>query len=137
MLAVVLGLLVSGFVQQAEIPRIGMTDARPTRECGAHLTDPRARKSCMDELFSETMDALEVAQQLAREDARDNDLITGGLFDAEQAFDAARIAWEIYRDAECTRRAALMMVAEDSREELVLDCRIILTRARAAELSEN
>jgi uncharacterized protein YecT (DUF1311 family) len=137
MLAVVFGLLASGFVQETETPHIGVADARPTRECAIHLTAPRARRNCMDNLFSDATDSLEAARQAARDDAIDVDLTTGGLFGAEQAFDSAETAWAVYRDAECARRSTLMMVADEARAELVQDCRIVLTRERAAELRDN
>jgi uncharacterized protein YecT (DUF1311 family) len=137
MLAVVIGLLSSGVLQESATPQIGMAEVRPTRECAIHLTAPRARRNCMDNLLDEATESLVVAQQSARDDAIDVDVTTGGFLSAEQAFDDAQIAWAIYRDAECVRRSSLMMVADEAGAELVLDCRIVLTRARAAELRNN
>lgn len=137
MLAVVFGLVAFGLVQETEIPRIGMADARPTRECAVHLTAPRARRDCMNDLYTDAANALEAANHAAADEARDIDLTSGGLFGAERALDDARSAWAIYRDAECARRASLMMITDESRDEIVQDCRIVLTRARAAELRDN
>lgn len=109
---------------------------RPAVECAEHLTDWRARRACLSDLLAEAEAELDAAVGTARAEAAEADLDSGGLFDAEAALDTAQSAWLAYRDAECGRRGALMFLSEDSREEIGFDCRIALTRARAAELRE-
>lgn len=60
--------------------------------------------------------------------------IPAGRFDATGHLETAQSAWLAYRDAECDRRTSLMFISAESREEIGLDCRITLTRARADEL---
>lgn len=111
--------------------------ARPAVECATHLTDWRARRSCLQSLLEAAETELGEAAEYARGEAEQVDFDSGGHFDAASAFTTAQEAWLTYRDAECTRRAALMIVSAESREEIELDCRIALSRARAAELREN
>lgn len=108
--------------------------AEPSVECAAHLTDERARLSCLENLLDAAGDALGDAQSAAREDARESDLDSGGMFSAADKLDSAQVAWLAYRDAECERRSALMFLGASSRRETDLNCQIRLTRARAEEL---
>ncbi|RKR04112.1 lysozyme inhibitor LprI family protein [Maricaulis maris] len=109
---------------------------RPAVECSEHLTDWRARRNCLRDLLGTAEDGLETATDAAREEADEIDADSAGRFGARRALDAAQTAWTVYRDAECTRRAAAMFLSEESREEITLDCQIDLTRARARELAE-
>ena len=110
---------------------------RPAVECAEHLTDWRARRGCLDDLLHTAEDALAAAAEAAEAEAHEIDLDSGGRFGAESAFGVAQTAWFAYRDAECTRRAALMFLSAESREEIELDCRIALTRSRTAELQDH
>ncbi len=132
MLVFVMALLVQG-----DVPALGEPNSRPAFECAEHLTDARARRSCLDALLRDAETDLQAAHTQARADAREADLDSGNLFQAEASLDQAQAVWTQYRDAECTRRGALMFVSAESREELVLDCRIDLDRARASELLEH
>ncbi|WP_203292986.1 lysozyme inhibitor LprI family protein [Maricaulis parjimensis] len=123
------GFLLAGAQPQFELPR-------PAVECAEHLTNWPARRSCLRRLLSDAEDQLETAEAGAREEAREIDLDTAGQFHAVDQLDAAQSAWLTYRDSECDRRVALMFISEDSREEIGLDCRISLTRARAGELRD-
>jgi uncharacterized protein YecT (DUF1311 family) len=109
---------------------------RPAIECAEHLTDWRARRSCLRNLLSAAEDELAAAVRAAGEEAAMSDLDSGGQFGAERLLDTAQAAWSQYRDAECDRRGALMFISDQSREEIGLDCRISLTRARTRELRE-
>ncbi|WP_417490747.1 lysozyme inhibitor LprI family protein [Maricaulis sp.] len=129
--------LVMSLFVQGDIPQIGAPNPRPAFECAEHVTDARARRSCLNTLLREAETQLQAAQEQAREEARDSDLDSGGMFQAEASLDNAQAIWMQYRDAECARRGSLMFVSESSREEIVLDCRIALDRARAAELLEH
>tara|TARA_R110000868_G_scaffold411318_1_gene703092 strand:- start:14567 stop:14965 length:399 start_codon:yes stop_codon:yes gene_type:complete len=120
-----------------DLPQLGAVNQRPAFECAEHVTDDRARRSCLDSLLREAETGLAGAHEQASEDAREFDLDSGGMFGAEAALDHAQEIWIQYRDAECARRGALMFVNEASRAEIVLDCRIALDRARAQELLEN
>jgi uncharacterized protein YecT (DUF1311 family) len=132
MLVFVMALLVQG-----DVPALGAPNPRPAFECAEHLTDARARRSCLDALLRAAETQLQAAHMQARDDAEEADLDTGGRFEAEASLDRAQAVWLQYRDAECSRRGALMFVSAESREEIVLDCRVGLNRARAAELLEH
>lgn len=110
------------------------TPPRPAVECAEHLTDWPARRSCLRDLLDAAEEALAAAVEAAQAEAVESDLDSGGHFDAAGHLDRAQTAWTAYRDAECDRRTSLMFIGADSREELGLDCRITLTRARTAEL---
>lgn len=110
--------------------------ARPMLECSEHLTEQRALNNCLDDLLDDAEDAMQSAAREAREEARDADAETGGMFSAADNLATAQIAWETYRDAECDRRASLMILGRDQREATALDCRIALTRSRTHELRE-
>lgn len=110
------------------------TPPRPAVECSEHLTDWPARRRCLRGLLDDAEAALGRAADAALEEARNSDFDSGGHFGAEAHFETAQTAWHAYRDAECDRRTALMFIGEDSREEIGLDCRITLTRARTQEL---
>ena len=111
MLVFVMALLVQG-----DVPNLGAPNPRPAFECAEHVTDARARRSCLNALASAA---------------------AGDLLNAEASLDEAQLRWLQYRDAECSRRGSLMFISEQSREEIVLDCQISLDRARAAELLEH
>ncbi len=132
MLVFVMTLLVQG-----DVPELGPPNPRPAFECAEYVTDARARRACLETLLREAETDLQAAQEQARDDARDSDLDSGSLFQAEASLDRAQSVWLQYRDAECVRRGSLMFVSESSREEIVLDCQISLDRARAAELLEH
>lgn len=116
----------------AQMPEF--TQPRPAVECSEHLTDWPARRRCLRGLLEDADAALAHAADAALEEARNSDFDSGGHFSAEAHFETAQTAWQAYRDAECDRRTALMFIGEDSREEIGLDCRITLTRARTREL---
>lgn len=103
-------------------------------ECAEHLTDWRARRNCLNDLLDAAERRLETAVEAARAEAAESDLDSGGRFDATGHLETAQSAWLAYRDAECDRRTSLMFISAESREEIGLDCRITLTRARADEL---
>jgi uncharacterized protein YecT (DUF1311 family) len=132
MLVLVAGVLVAGSMQD-----LGPQSPRPAYECAEHLTNDRARGNCLRDLLDDAENQLDTAQTTAAQEARESDLDTGGMFGAVGALETAQQAWMIYRDAECDRRSSLMFVDEDAREEVTQDCRIALSRARAAELLEN
>lgn len=132
MLVLVMALLVQG-----NVPALGAPNPRPAFECAEHVTDARARRSCLDALAGTAASDLQAAHEAARQEARESDLDSGGLFNAEAGLDQAQASWVRYRDAECTRRGSLMLVSEQSREEIVLDCQISLDRSRASELWEH
>jgi uncharacterized protein YecT (DUF1311 family) len=129
-----LSLFLASLTLGAQMPEFA--PPRPAVECAEHLTDWRARRGCLVGLLERAEDELAAAVDAAREEASGSDLDSGGLFHAEAALDAAQAAWTAYRDAECERRGALMFISAESREEIGLDCRISLTRARATELRE-
>ena len=132
------GLLAGLWLFAGQAPAMPETgSARPALECAEHVTDWRARRGCLVDLLETAADALDSAAEDAREEAAETDMDSGGMFRAEASFEAAQSAWLAYRDAECDRRAALMFLSAESREEIALDCRIALTRARAQELREN
>ena len=120
-----------------DVPQLGSANERPAFECAEHVTDDRARRNCLDNLLAQAESELAAAHEQASEDARESDLDSGSLFHAEASLDHAQEIWVQYRDAECTRRGALMFVSDASRAEIVTDCRIALDRARAQELLEN
>ena len=132
MLVFVMALLIQG-----DVPPLGEPNPRPAFECAEHVTDARARRSCLNTLLREAETDLLAAHTQARADARESDLDSGNMFDAEASLDQAQLIWTQYRDAECTRRGSLMFVSAESREEIVLDCQIGLDRARASELLDH
>ncbi|WP_417481394.1 lysozyme inhibitor LprI family protein [Maricaulis sp.] len=132
MLVLVMSLLIQG-----DVPALGPPNPRPAFECAEHVTDARARRACLNTLLREAETQLQAAHEQAREDASESDLDSGGMFHAAASLDEAQAVWTRYRDAECVRRGSLMFVSETSREEIILDCRIALDRARAAELLEH
>jgi uncharacterized protein YecT (DUF1311 family) len=129
MLVLVMTLLVQG-----DVAPLGPPNPRPAFECAEHVTDARARRSCLNDLLREAETDLQEAHQQARDEAREADLDSGSMFHAEASLDQAQAVWTRYRDAECVRRGSLMFVSAESREEIVLDCQIGLDRARATEL---
>jgi len=136
MLSAVIGILVMGSFQD-----LGQADARPvvTRpavECAEHLMNDRARRNCLEDLLESANEQLEASHASAREEAGEFDLDTGSMFQAASNLDTAQAAWISYRDAECARRGSLMFVSEASREEIIIDCQIALTRARTTELGQ-
>ena len=132
MLSIVVGFLALGAAQGLE-PQ----SARPVLECASSLTNPRDRRSCLNQLFGASEASLDAAHAAARTEASESDLDSGGRFHAATNLDNAQNAWAVYRDAECERRGALMFVSQESRDEIILDCRISLTRARTNELESN
>lgn len=126
--------LLSMTLGAAQMPEFG--PVRPAIECAEFLTDWRARRSCLTGLLDDAEDALDAAAADARSEAAQSDLETASLFHAEEALVRAQSAWLAYRDAECDRRGALMFISDQSREEIGLDCRISLTRARTTELQD-
>jgi uncharacterized protein YecT (DUF1311 family) len=132
MLSIIAGFMALGMAQDLE-PQ----SSRPVLECASSLTNPSDRASCLSRLFDASVDALNAAQAAARIEAAESDMDSGGRFHAADSLDAAQSAWSSYRDAECLRRGALMFVSQASRDEIVMDCRISLTRTRTAELANN
>tara|TARA_R110002073_G_scaffold313110_1_gene484856 strand:+ start:2188 stop:2586 length:399 start_codon:yes stop_codon:yes gene_type:complete len=132
MLVFVMALLVQG-----DVPALGPPNQRPAFECAEHVTDARARRSCLNALARNAETDLQAAHEQARYEAVEADLDSGSLFRAEASLDEAQDSWTRYRDTECVRRGSLMFVSESSREEIVLDCQIGLNRARASELLEH
>jgi uncharacterized protein YecT (DUF1311 family) len=112
---------------------LGLEGRRPALECSAHLRDDRARRACLRDLMRAAEDDLSQAVASARSEAGEVDM-GAGAFGAADQLEAAQQAWTSYRDAECERRASLMMIGQSARDELASDCRIALTRARADEL---
>ncbi len=113
-----------------------ITLPRPAVECAQHLTNARARHNCLEDLLGQAETQMDAAAAGASEEAELADLDSGGMFGAAAALEAAQAAWMAYRDAECARRGALMILSEDSRRDVLLDCQISLTRARTTELEE-
>lgn len=133
MLSLILAL---AFVQDADLPPPLERDFRPSVQCAEHLTDDRARRSCLNGLLETAEVQLDVALEAARAEAREIDLEMPGVAHAESNLEAARTAWIAYRDAECTRRASLLLLGQHGEDERI-DCQVTLTRARAAELAEH
>lgn len=131
MLSFVLSALALGAVQ--DLPA---APTRPSLMCSEHLTNARGMRNCLSGLLDDAERDLDAAADAARAEAADADAETGGMFQAEALFDTAQASWSAYRDTECRRRAALMILSADAREAQELDCRIVLTRARATELRE-
>lgn len=109
---------------------------RPAVECAEHVRDDNARRDCLEDLLDNAEDGLASALADARAEAAEIDADFPGFANATDRLNAAHAAWFAYRDAECARRASLLLMGEEG-EELALDCRIALTRARAEELREN
>ncbi|WP_421790700.1 lysozyme inhibitor LprI family protein [Hyphobacterium sp.] len=119
-------------LQEAALPA---APTRPMIECSEHLHDDRAIRRCLDDLLNAAEDGLDAALDNARTEAREIDLDMPGLANATGHLDSAHTAWIAYRDAECARRASLMLIGEDG-EAIATDCQIALTRARTRELIE-
>ncbi|MEE2566146.1 lysozyme inhibitor LprI family protein [Hyphobacterium marinum] len=109
---------------------------RPAVECAEHVRDDDARRDCLEDLLDNAEGGLAAAIAAAHDEAAEIDADFPGFANATDRLNAAHAAWFAYRDAECARRASLLLMGEDG-EELALDCRIALTRARAAELLDN
>lgn len=130
----VFALLASLLVQDAPVPEI-TRPARPMIECSEHLNDDGPLRRCLGDLLSSAEGELDAALEGARTEAAEIDLDMPGLADATARLEAAHSAWTAYRNAECQRRASLLMIGDDG-EAVALDCRIALTRARTTELIE-
>ncbi len=130
----VFAVLASLLMQDAPGPDI-TRPVRPMIECSGHLNDDRALINCLGDLLDSAGDRLDAALDDARTEAAEIDLDMPGLADAMTRLEAAHSAWIAYRNAECQRRAALLMIGDDG-EAVALDCRIALTRARTTELIE-
>jgi uncharacterized protein YecT (DUF1311 family) len=109
----------------------------PSVQCATHLTNARARQSCLDDLLETELADLELAFSAAQSEADEIDLDTGGRMGVRDSFERAQSAWVSYRDLECQRRSSLMILDEAGQSEIVTACQIRLTRVRAAELREN
>lgn len=133
MLSLILALV---SVQDADLPPPLERDYRPSVQCAEHLTDDRARRSCLNDLLDVAEDQLGAALDAARSEAREIDLDMPGVASAEANLQAASAAWTTYRDAECARRASLLLLGQHGEDERI-DCLVVLTRARAAELAEH
>lgn len=92
-------------------------------------------RGCLDDLLDAAEEGLEAALETARTEAREIDFDMSGLADASGRLEAAHTAWIAYRDAECARRASLLLIGDDG-EAVATDCRIAQTRARTRELIE-
>jgi len=121
-------------MQDAEIPRFG-GPVRPMVECSEHMNSDRALRNCLGDLLDDAEGQLDDAIAAARQEARDIDLDMPGIANAVHHLEAAHSAWTAYRDAECQRRATLLMIGDDG-EAVATDCRIAVTRARTTELRE-
>jgi len=127
-------LLLAIFSQDAGVPDFS-APVRPMIECSEHLNQDRAMRRCLDDLLDTADDQLDDALDAARNEAAEIDLDLPGLANATANLDRAHSAWTVYRDAECQRRASLLMIGDDG-EAIALDCRISVTRARTTELIE-
>lgn len=125
-------LLVSFALQDSLPERLQLPD-RPMVECSEHMNDDRAMDNCLSDLLDNAEDALDDALESARAEAREIDLDLPGISDATQMLESAHNAWMAYRDAECARRASLLLIG-DSADDVATDCQISLTRARVSEL---
>ena len=130
----VFAVLASLIMQDAPVPEITRS-TRPMIECCEHLNDDRALRRCLEGLLSSAEDQLDGALEAASNEAAEIDLDMPGLADASAHLDIAHSAWTAYRNAECQRRASLLMIGDEG-EAVALDCRIVLTRARTTELRE-
>ena len=119
-----------------DAPQTLQRDFRPSVECAEHLRDDDARADCLRDLLDDGEDALDAALDAARQEADEIDADFPGFANARSALDTAHAAWISYRDAECARRASLLLMG-DGGNDLERDCQIALTRARTAELLEN
>ena len=127
--------MIAALSAQDALPELN-APRRPAVECAEHVRDDSARRSCLRGLLDDSEESLDEALREARNEAEEIDMDFPGFANARAGLDAAHTAWITYRDAECERRAALLLMGEDG-DELALDCQIALTRARAAELREN
>ncbi|MBI1236876.1 MAG: DUF1311 domain-containing protein [Alphaproteobacteria bacterium] len=130
-----LALMLALFAQDAGWPNQD-PGVRPMIECSEHMNDDRGMRNCLGELLRVADSWLGEAFHSARDEAAAMDQDMPGIADAVAASDRAQNAWIAYRDAECARRAALLMIGSDA-EFAELDCRIVLTRDRVMELREN
>ncbi len=119
-----------------DTPQTLQRDFRPSVECAEHLRDDDARADCLRDLLEDSEDALDEALDTARREAGEIDEDFPGFANARAALDTAHAAWISYRDAECARRAALLLMGDGGRD-LQLDCQITLTRSRTAGLLED
>lgn len=108
-------------------------DIRPMIECSEHMNNDRALRSCLSDLLETAEDDLDSALDAARQEASEIDLDMPGVADASSRLETAHTAWIAYRDAECERRASLLLIGDDA-EAVATDCRISLTRTRTTEL---
>jgi len=108
---------------------------RPMIECSEHMGEDRAMRRCLDGILDDAEDELDSALDAASNEAAEIDLDLPGLANASANLEAAHTAWTAYRNAECERRASLLMIGDDG-EAVAIDCRISLTRARTTELRE-
>lgn len=131
---IVLSALTLATAQEA-LPELN-APRRPAIECAEHVRDDRARRNCLEDLLDNAEGGLASALAETRTEAAEIDADFPGFAQATDALNAAHAAWFAYRDAECARRASLLLMG-DNGEELALDCRIALTRARTAELRNN
>lgn len=129
-----LALLMALMAQDADMPALS-GPVRPMIECSEHLNDDRALRNCMEDLLRDAEAALADALSAARTEAREIDLDMPGMAHATARLDAAHTAWIAYRDAECDRRASLLMIG-DNAANVGIDCRVSLTRSRTRELIE-
>ena len=116
---------------------LALEPRRPMLECSEHLSDARARHNCLRDLLRDAERGLGTSLDAARSEAEETDLDSGGMFQAAQWLETAHQHWTTYRDAECSRRAALMILSEESRTDVQLDCQVAMTRARRQELEAN
>lgn len=127
-------LLALAAIQADDLPPPLQRDFRPSVECAQHLTDDSARRSCLNDLLDTAEDQLDTALEAAREEASAIDMDMPGATAAEAHLEAAHTAWIAYRDAECARRASLLILGQHGEDER-LDCLVTETRARTAELT--
>jgi uncharacterized protein YecT (DUF1311 family) len=126
--------LFAALSQDAALPDYS-APVRPMIECSEHLNEGRALNRCLEGLLDTAADQLDDALDAARDEAAEMDLDLPGLSNATAHLDRAHSTWIAYRDAECQRRASLLMIGDDG-EAIALDCRISMTRARTTELRE-
>jgi len=103
--------------------------AQCTRSAAQRDAGPR---SCLESLL--LLEERELTRLYAARlyEARERDAADGGTR-AYQAYAASNRAWREYRDAECARRSAAPAAGQDA-ADVVLACKVELTRLRAAEM---